>query len=181
MGLADVLVAKIDKFLQSRLDALVSSRADGSVYTATRGAKLDNLDALISSRLASTDSRLSNLDHSLSGIDTDVVNTYNQVIARPINPLLTTDARLSALANNSIIKTLQRGSIALTSNQSGGITISSVNTIKSIVLMNYTGNYNSQAIAEGVTLTLTNPTTLTWTSNVVYNGGTLIWQVIEFN
>lgn len=36
----------------ARLDAAISSRADGSAYTALRAAKLDNLDTNVGSRLA---------------------------------------------------------------------------------------------------------------------------------
>lgn len=42
--------AKLDN-----LDAKVSSRADGSYYTPGRASKLDNLDATVSSRLSKTD------------------------------------------------------------------------------------------------------------------------------
>lgn len=46
------------KFADTRLDATISSRADGSAYTPARAAKLDNLDVAVSSRSTLTDSQV---------------------------------------------------------------------------------------------------------------------------
>jgi len=85
--------------VQQTVDAI---RTD---YTTARAAKIDNLDATISSRatdahvlaiptnpLLTSDSRLNNLDAAISTRATDA-----HVLAIPTNPLLTNDARLNNL------------------------------------------------------------------------------------
>lgn len=78
------------------------------------------------------------------------------------------------------IKSIQRGVISPTSGSTGTITISSVNTAKAVSLL--TGFIIAAGVERGVTLELTNATTLTWTTWSASDSGSsrIAWQVVEF-
>ena len=87
----------------------------------------------------------------------------------------------------SPIKSVQRGVLTMTKNDSKTATITTVNTAKTIILVNSTsGNDISEtdmAIAVGVRAVLTNATTITFdTVNVSYSTVSILvaWQAIEF-
>jgi len=93
----------------NNLDATISSRAPASTalsdvqWTNARALNLDNLDTTVSSRLSSA-SYVAPNNADISAIKTDVENATTglpaiktAVDAIPINPLLTTDARLNNL------------------------------------------------------------------------------------
>lgn len=85
--------AKLDN-----LDAKVSSRADGSYYTPARGNKLDKLDATVSSRLSKTD-----FDTESAALKSDIsgkIDTQGAALSEAVNDIknnlfLTPDTRLS--------------------------------------------------------------------------------------
>jgi len=76
-----------------RLDVNVSSRADGAYYTAARAAKLDNLDAAVSSRLPANDARLVNLDAA----------NQAKLILNPVTDCLGSDYPPLPILNNLLI------------------------------------------------------------------------------
>ena len=86
---------------------------------------------------------------------------------------------LSSLASG--IKSVQRGIINPASGNTGTVTISSVNTAKSVVISD--GSIISGSQVLGGLVALTNATTLTWysPSNSTTAGSQINWQVLEFN
>ena len=90
-----------------------------------------------------------------------------------------------------VIKSIQRGTISATNGGTGTVTVSSVNTAKSILQVN-----NATGVLAGSTwansglsagATLTNATTITWKGGW-YAGtvstdtaATLYWQLVEYN
>ena len=93
--------AKLD-----RLDAKVSSRADGSYYTPARGSKLDKLDATVSSRADGsvwTPSRASKIDN----IDATISSRASQ------SSLDSLSAYLHSPTPSMALKRVQRGKIPI--------------------------------------------------------------------
>lgn len=96
------------------------------------------------------------------------------------------------------IKSIQRGSVSYARGGSGTITITSVNTVKSILYTNcspgYAGtntpgllgiSHNEQTTTILAGATLTNSTTISWlagssVTNAVSGNGTLRWELVEF-
>lgn len=98
------------------------------------------------------------------------------------------------LANKNIItygtaiKSVQRGSASASVSPGNAVTISAVDTSKSMVIANSRSESNDTTVGEvgvviGATATLTNSTTLTLIRedmNTVTPSVTVVWQVIEF-
>ena len=142
------------------LDALITSRASGADYTPTRAGKLDNLDATVASRApAST---------ALS------TSTWTSARAAKLDNL---DATISGISAVQSIQTDYLSAIGAAGSGEDGafrnVTISSVNTSKSIVLI-----HNDQFCSTG---RLTSSTNL----RISFPGGgspsmRCRWWVIEF-
>lgn len=87
-------------------------------------------------------------------------------------------------STGSPIKSIQRGTLSLTSDvgatTSNTATISAVTTSKSVVIAHGSAFPNgSSADVQPIKIGLTNSTTLTATHNGY--GGTILWQVVEYN
>lgn len=96
------------------------------------------------------------------------------------------------------IKSIQRGSVSYADNATGTVTVTSVNTAKSILHTNcspgYAGtnvvgllgiSHHEETTSIFAGATLTNSTTITWksgpaASNNVAGNGTLRWELVEF-
>lgn len=125
--------------------------------TSARAAALDNLDAAMSSRLASNDARLSNLNATIT------------------SRLATNDPRLATLdtLGGGVIKAVQRGSTTITGSTTTQ-TITAVDLSKSILLFSWPDMY------------ITHSAQLTSSTQITFyrSGGTATpvvrWQVVEF-
>lgn len=90
----------------------------------------------------------------------------------------------------SPIKSIQRGSVTATRNSTGTVTVSAVDTSKSVLHINVKSghaNYNTWADSEILiaSMSLTNTTTLTWNSPTSTGSDSVInpiieWQLVEY-
>lgn len=89
------------------------------------------------------------------------------------------------------IKSIQRGTLSATIRDSGTLTVSSVNTSKSVLTVNNAsgGLWTSSFLETGIVggMTLSNSTTLSWKGGAasgVETGRsetTLYWELVEYN
>ena len=139
--------------------------------TAARAANLDNCDSPVSECAKTSDSRFNNLTR----LDTTVSSRLAAADYKP-----------------SPIKSIQRGSFTFTAGSSGNVSISSVNTSKTMVKSSVkfgSAYYNSSdgfSLALGCGIRLANSTTLSYSAtvdpaSVSHSTGTCYWEVIEFN
>lgn len=157
--------------LLSRLSAARAGYLDnlnqfaGSYFTASRGAKLDNLDAAITSRAVAT-TALSNATW------TDTKAAY-------------LDAAISSRMGG--IKGIQRGTVTIANDAtSGTATITSVTTSKSeLRMLGQSGGASStsfKAAANCVRIELTNATTITATRALAETTSIVVsWELTEYN
>ena len=79
-------------------------------------------------------------------------------------------------AFGSVIKSIQRGVLILDGTSPDTVTITAVDTAKSVVLINGSGSGDNRTMPRAV---LTNTTTITF-DNVVAATSLIAWQVVEF-
>lgn len=89
MGLADALISKLAKAVVDNLDATVSSRL------ASNDARLNNIDAALSSRLASGDTRVGYLDAPMSSRVASTDPRLDHIDVGTSTRLASADARIA--------------------------------------------------------------------------------------
>jgi ElaB/YqjD/DUF883 family membrane-anchored ribosome-binding protein len=164
MGI-EVLAAKIKKLLVTKLDEVLSSRA------AASDARFNNLDSNLSSRLPTNDSRLNNLDAAMSSRSPALTALTNATW---------TDGRAVKLDSigASVINSIQRGQVDITSAPTTNVTISAVNLAKSVMFLTY--RYAIGGSTPSVTGHIMNSTTVRITAKDTNTYKTVTWEVIEF-
>ena len=182
--ISDLLSSDDDRL--NHLDADVSSRLSETTFNDDE--RLDRIDTTVSSRLPTStfnnDTRLNRLDAAISS---RVSTAYFDALVDT-----TVSSRLAAADYvSSPIKSIQRGGFSFNASSSGTITISSVNTAKSVVITRVRSGiqYNTSTgyaanIDCGVRLASSTSLSYVATSNfgsTTHITGTVYWTVIEFN
>lgn len=90
----------------------------------------------------------------------------------------------------SPIKSIQRGSVTATNNSTGTVTVTAVDTTKSVLTINVKNGYTAyntwgDSCPTTGSMTLTNSTTLTWVGGIgiAYDSGVgsvIEWQLVEY-
>lgn len=93
------------KTLGARLSATWAAKLDtlATNWTATRAAKVDNLDAAITSRLASADARLAALDATISSRLATAINSIQQTVVTIANGQSEGTATITAVVTGKSI------------------------------------------------------------------------------
>jgi len=157
------LLNRLTQALADRVDATISSRAPASTalstatWTGTRATAIDNLDAAVNTLAAAADytsGRAANLDY----LDVSVAATTR-------------------------IKSIQRGTISITgTNLTATATITSVTTGKTrLRILGVTNHHAGSSMCAGITLALTNATTITATRQYSVSCTQGVgWELTEF-
>lgn len=186
-----------------------------SPWTGTRAAKLDNLDAKVSSRLSKVDfdtgsaavldkipdvkdwtparaKKVDRLDVEVSSRQAawGATSTHASRIDATISSRASQSSvdgvtnTVTEIKTRGMVKSIQRGTIVGSGRPSVmSVTISPVDTNKSVVIVNGTGYfYGSSSGNTHASVALTNATTLSisYFDNAKTYTGTTNWQVIEF-
>lgn len=197
--------------LFAKVNSLLNTMANHvAAWTSARAAKLDNLDnigatsdtggsttagtvlaklnALLTSWTSTRAGYIDNIrSYTITNNTASKTGVLSAKLAYIISLLENTTYGLSAIKSNGVIKSVQRGTIAINTNEKEAtITISSVDINKAIVvfcgsaLTTFSGNTDYYAPASLVRLELTSATQIKATRHSGYGAVEASYQVIEF-